>query len=389
MLRDAGDRDAADVTSADTPTPMDARAPADAANDSGPRADTAVIIDAPNGPDVAPPPVSGLAPPGVRPNAPDARGSQTLDLPAEADVTLRFDAAPDEHVGLRLDFTPPTAAVVLSVDRWDGARPVELWRTDGGAGLRVLAVFDPRGRRTFWARIRSAVTLGGARLTVVRTPFTDGPRCEGDCARLLQLPLRIDRAEDGYDHTPSTIMRYQFGRRDLVMFIRWAGRQMASQGRRHFVPEDLSQWDGDIPGRDRGALRHASHQRGKDVDLSLYGADGEAPWRSYCTARAGSDGRECVAGTARDYDGVANAALFAPFFATGRVTMCFLDRELIAVTRAALPRATAMGLVPSVALARYTDGSGLQHWPNHDNHIHLRVSEAAPGALVYEPFAPP
>lgn len=357
------------------------------------RADAAAPRDAPithDASDAAPVAPAGIAPEGVRPAAARARdGAQSLSVPANEELTLRFDALPAEHVGLRLDFTPADAAAVLSIDRWDGANPAELWRTDGGNGIRVLAVFDPRGPRSFWVRARSSVRLTSARLTVTRTPFADGPRCAADCARLLQLPIRVDRDEDGYDHTLGTVMRYQFGRRDLLMFVRWAGRQMAAQGRSYFVPEDLSQWDGATPGQDRGAPRHASHQRGKDVDLSLYGTDGQAPWRSYCTTRSENGGRECVAGTVRGYDPVANAAAFAPFFATGRVTMCFLDRELINATRDALPSATAMGLIPPPAAPRYRDSSGLQHWPNHDNHIHVRVSEAEPGALVYEPFAPP
>lgn len=376
--------------------------------DDAPRPDDGTIVNLPDLPDATrdvpappvdagppptdtPPAPTGIAPPSVRPGArAGLDGATPLSVPANTEVLVRFDAEPTEHVALRLDFTPTSAPVTLSVDRWDGVRPAELWYTDGGTGLRVLAVFDPRGRRTFWARVRSPVALGTARLTLTRTPFADGATCPSDCARLLQLPLRIDRAEDGYDHTPGTVMRYQFGRRDLVMFVRQAGRAMAAQGRSYFVPEDFSQWDGDIPGRDRGALRHASHQRGKDVDLSLYGSDGLAPWRSYCTARpASGGGRECTPGTVRGYDPIANAAFFAPFFATGRVTMSFLDRELLTSTRAGLDQAIEMGLVPASTRSYYTNGVGIQHWPNHDNHIHLRVSESSPGALVYEPFAPP
>jgi len=368
----------------DTPAPRDVPA----IRDAGPPPVDAPPTDVPTD---TPTPPTGIAPSSARPEARPANdGPQTLSVAANTDVLLRFDAQPTDHVALRLDFTPASSAVLLSVDRWDGQRPAELWYTDGGSGLRVLAVFDPRGPRTFWARVRSTTALGTARLTVTRTPFADGATCPGDCARLMQFPLRIDRATDGYDHTPGTVMRYQFGRRDLLMFVRWAGRTMAAQGRSYFVPEDFSQWDGDIPGRDRGSLRHASHQRGKDVDLSLYGSDGLAPWRSYCTARpASGGGRECTPGTVRNYDPIANAAFFAPFFATGRVTMSFLDRELLTATRASLDRAIAMGLVPSSTRSNYTNGVGIQHWPNHDNHIHLRVSESAPGALVYEPFAPP
>ena len=60
------------------------------------------------------------------------------------------------------------------------------------------------------------------------------------------------------------------------MFVRHAARVMADAGYAPFYPEDFSQWDGDIPGRDVGRTRHVSHQRGKDVDISLYGEDGLA-----------------------------------------------------------------------------------------------------------------
>jgi hypothetical protein len=69
--------------------------------------------------------------------------------------------------------------------------------------------------------------------------------------------------------------------------------------------------------------------------------------------------------------------------------MCFLDRALIAVTRSALDQALREGLVDGALRGLYGDGVHLQHWPNHDNHIHLRVSEAAPGAVVFEPFEAP
>jgi murein endopeptidase len=149
--------------------------------------------------------------------------------------------------------------------------------------------------------------------------------------------------------------------------------------------EDLSQWDGQTPGTDTGSLRHASHQRGKDVDLSLYGLDRRTVWRSFCTVQRTAEGRECVAGTARDLDALANVQYFAQYFATSRVTVSFLDRELIALVR---PAARTAGLLPSV-LSQFNDGVHLQHWPNHDNHIHVRVSEAAPGALEWDAFAPP
>jgi hypothetical protein len=170
---------------------------------------------------------------------------------------------------------------------------------------------------------------------------------------------------------PYTIYRYQYGRRDLVMFVRYAGRQMASLGFTPFVPADFSQWDGQTPGIDVGSPRHVSHQRGKDVDLSLYGTDGVSRFRPYCTLT----GDECVAGTMMGFDGLANALFFGQIFESGRVTMCFLDRELIPYAADGAEQASSAGMLDPGLVPLYSDGRHLQHWPNHYNHIHVRVSE--------------
>ena len=41
-----------------------------------------------------------------------------------------------------------------------------------------------------------------------------------------------------------------------------------------------------------------------------------------------------------------------------------------------------LGLLPAGVLPLYSDGRHLQHWPNHDNHIHVRVSEDPYGAAA-------
>jgi hypothetical protein len=142
-----------------------------------------------------------------------------------------------------------------------------------------------------------------------------------------------------------------------------------------FIPEDFSQWDGETPGADVGALRHASHQRGRDVDISLYGEDGLSEWRSYCMATTVDGGRACVAGSIENFDGYANALFFGDFFRTGRVTMCFLDQELTPYVVMGAEEASAVGELDASLVPLYSDGRHLQHWPNHDNHIHIRVSE--------------
>jgi hypothetical protein len=339
---------------------------------------------------------TGVAPMGARGGERAIGASaETLSLAPGASAVFRVDAAEAEHVGSELVFSPTDLDVTVTLERWDGAVARALATTDGGRGIRTIAAFDPRGPRTFWFAVKAgARSVSNARFTVRRTPFADGERCSADCARLLQLPIRIDPRTDGYDHASSTVFRYQFGRRDLVMLTRHLGRTLAARGYQPFVPEDLSQWNGETPGVDVGAPRHASHQRGKDIDLSLYGADGLAPWRSYCRTTITSEGRECVAGTITNYDGFANALLFGGYFASGRATMMFLDRELIPATRTGASRAIAQGLLPAGVSTSFTNGVALQHWPNHDNHVHIRMSEIAydvsrASAFALEPFEAP
>lgn len=332
--------------------------------------------------------VSGIAPAGAVPGELAGGAENPVDLGVDATATFRVETDAGEHVAFRLNFDPAIRGVQLRVFRWDGTAAVELGVTDAGPGLRVLAVVDQGGPRTFWVRAESTSAALQGSLVVTRTPFVDGLHCAGDCDRLLQLPLPNEPA-DGY-LIDEAVFRYQFGRRDLLVAIREAGRRMAVAGLSPFRPEDLSQWDGATPGTDTGSLRHASHQRGKDVDISLYATDGTAPWRSYCTAVRGADGRECVAGTLdEDFDAYVNAQLFGVFFETGRVTMSFLDRELIGAVRPAAGLAVEDGVVLAELLELYSDGSHLQHWPNHDNHIHVRVSEAEAGVSPVVAFEPP
>jgi hypothetical protein len=329
-------------------------------------------------------PGDGLAPDGVVPG--EQPGKDGIN-PVSGDAVFRVDSLPGQHVAFELRFGGGTG-VTLAVDRWDGGEPVRIGITDAGPGLRVLAVVDQESPRTFWVTV-AGDNLSAAQLGVTRTPFEDKKTCQSDCARLLQLPLPNDPALDGYSVSGS-IFRYQFGRRDLVMFIRYTGRTLEAAGMNPFQVADLSQWDAETPGTDTGNLRHASHERGKDVDISLYGSDGKAPFRSYCTTTNDGSGRECVNGTLKDFDGYANVRLLAAHYQSGRVTRCFLDTELIEAVIPASKQAATDGAVAASLVPLYADGVHLQHWPNHDNHVHIRVSEApdgAPAALV--PFQAP
>ncbi len=327
---------------------------------------------------------SGVAPrPGL---AGEIEGDDEVDVHAtpSTPALVRIEAAPDEHITFFLTFTEGLRTIELEVLRWDGDEAISLGLTDAGPGLRTLAVFDDSGPRTFWARVTTELPSLDATLTITRVPFEDGPMCFEDCARLLQMPLPNDAAIDGYATRSSTVFRYQYGRRDLLMYVRHAGQRIAAMGMAPLIPEDFSQWDGLTPGTDVGATRHASHQRGKDVDIALHGLDGRNEWRTYCEPESTADGRECVPGTITNYDGTANAIWFGDIFASGRVTMCFLDRELHPATITGAEEASLVGELDEDLVPLFDDGVHLQHWPNHDNHIHVRVSESdSIGALSF------
>jgi hypothetical protein len=335
--------------------------------------------DAGSAPDSAPPPID--APPaGTLPKL--ANGANVLSLAGGTEIAYELETVPGEHASLQLTFGGGASDVELVVER-DGE---PLGSDDDGSGLRTLAVLDQRAPARFVVKVVAGERVSGS-LTLVRTPFTDGKTCTADCARLLQLPLANDPLVDGYDVTWA-IKRYQFGRRDLVMFVREAGRARAAQGRKPFLPEDFSAWDGRTPGLDVGSARHASHQRGKDVDLSLYGMDGQATWRSYCSTMYTADGRICKDGTVvTNFNAYDNARYFVTFFETGRMTHGFLDGELIEKVKPAATQAKADGVISAAMLPLYSDGKHLQHWPNHDNHIHVRVSETEYGTTIGAPVA--
>lgn len=326
----------------------------------------------------------GIAPGDTIPGELSATGGEVgIDVAGDRPAVIRIEAEPSEHITFFLSFAPGDAEVELEVLRWDGTAATSLGLTDAGPGLRTLAAFDPSGPRTFWARVTTPTGASlAATLAITRVPFEDAATCAADCAHLLQLPLPNDAALDGYAPRAGTVFRYQYGRRDLVMFIRHAGQHMSALGMQPIVPGDLSQWNGETPGNDVGAPRHVSHQRGKDVDISLYGLDGVSVWRSYCTTATTSGGRECLPGTIHDYDGTANAVFFGDFFATGSVTMCFLDEELHAATIAGADAAVIAGDLEASLVPLYVDGTHLQHWPNHDNHIHIRVAEEVPAGFI-------
>ena len=69
--------------------------------------------------------------------------------------------------------------------------------------------------------------------------------------------------------------------------------------------------------------RHASHTFGKDVDISVYDAQGHPVWYPLCD----EINDECIPGTDKGFHGEAMARKIAPMLESSRVTHIFLDAE--------------------------------------------------------------
>lgn len=306
-------------------------------------------------------PVDVIAPDGAMAGEVDGFvGDNAIGLGTSWGPPVRFDVPAETHVGFRLTFAPSSASVDMQVLRWDGVAVQEMALTNGGSGERVLAVLDARANRTFWVRARGSVS--SASLAAVFTPFTEGPQCQSDCDRLLQLPLPIDPAIDGYDMAGFVVYRYQFGRRDLLMSLRHAGRVVAAQDLAPFTVQDISKGDGSQP------PGHASHDLGKDVDISVYDESGTPVWYPLCDEVA----NECIPGTDYGMNMEAMARKIAPMLESGRVTYVFLDAEFHDGLFAAAADLVSAGEISSWLLPYMEDV--VTHWPNHNNHIHVRYA---------------
>ncbi len=292
------------------------------------------------------------------------------DVPRMDRVVFRVDLEPRTHASFKLLFSPQSD-VVMAIERWDGdtVSPFSMGETDGGSGLRVLAVLPRSTATTYWVSILSPAGLSNASLSMSTEIFTDAASCDDDCRRLLQLPLPDDASLDGYYSGATSVFRNQFGRRDLLMALRHAGRVVASSGYQPFQVEDLSYGDGDHP------PGHGSHRRGEDVDIELYSDDGVNVWRNhsyFCTSR----NKRCVTGTVRNFDARATALMLGGFYESGRVTLIFLDKALIKEVRKHVDDLVGDGLLSRRAANRIK-GSTLQHWANHENHAHLRFRDSS------------
>lgn len=311
---------------------------------------------------------------------------------------MLFHSDPQEHIGITFLFENGNVPVVMSLVRWEGDTPRLIGQDSQGFGRRMLSVFDPGAPKEYIIELVSRGSSVSGVLQIARTSFQDGMACQDDCSRLLQLPLPLIHS-DGYKITRHTLFRYQFGRRDVLMFIRYAAKQMSASGYGCIIPLDLSQWDGKTPGTDIGKPRHRSHRNGIDADLSLYDNAAKAQLRSFCDLQQSrAEGEEeleiaysqpaemqmplgsrpmvCRQNQVHDFNAYAIAKLLGIFFELARVKLSFLDRELMKLVIEASKLTLRDRVITKEVAKLFSDGVHFQPWPNHYDHLHIRFLQS-------------
>lgn len=192
----------------------------------------------------------------------------------------------------------------------------------------------------------------------------------GPCNRIMQFPQGDASGDSGYLVTHEA--HYSNLRREVQYLVRYAAAQVAEQfsDTEPLGLLDMSQWDGDTPGRMVGQLRHpeGTHVDGNDIDISYYSLSEGNEGKIVCPQ---NDGYFCT-GPASDLDVDRTTYFLAQLVENMNVRLTGVDP---AVAELVNPRATEMeeeGLITREqrqrvqGLMAYGDG-----WPFHHHHIHL------------------
>ena len=191
----------------------------------------------------------------------------------------------------------------------------------------------------------------------------------GPCNTIMQFP-QANSDREGYLVTHQA--HYSNLRREVQYLVSYAAREVAAA-----FPDteplgllDMSQWDGDTPGRMVGQLRHpeGTHVDGNDIDIAYYSLSAGNEGKIVCPS---SDAYFCT-GPASDLDVDRTTYFLAKLSDNSNVRVTGVDPEVAALVE---PRAYEMedeGLITreqrQLLVGKLAYGSG---WPFHHHHIHL------------------
>ena len=262
----------------------------------------------------------------------------------------------------------------------------ELWGSVTAAQpYERLAWFNPGPepmRR--WVKVNGAGSdASDYSLLIRRSVFHEGLTCDdfypdedasdegGSCNRIMQFPQANDDV-DGYrvSHEP----HYSNLRREVMYLVREAARRTTEA-----FPDtnplgllDMSQRDGDTPGRMRGQLRHpeGTHVDGNDIDIAYYQTGDDNMGRPVCV----NDNYFCTADPIL-LDDERSAYFIVQLFDSPLTRVIGVDTLIAPRLQAALPGLEDAGLITSTQRSRFNQklayGDG---WPFHHHHMHFSWS---------------
>lgn len=293
-----------------------------------------------------------------------------LQIPARKWLSMKITIHGDGSGGDDLD--------LIEVDESDN----EVWGSFASQPFERVAWYNPTDD-VMTRRVRVLGYNGAGDdydITLRTASFHDGLDCDtfypdtagdedGQCNRIMQFPQANEDA-DGYwvNHQA----HYSSLRREVAYLVRYAAAEVA----REFGDTgplgllDMSQWDGDVPGRMVDQLRHpeGTHVEGNDIDIAYYMNSGNNLGGYACSEH---DQYFCN-GDANLMDTERTTYFLAKLFESSMVRVIGIDP---AVADKVLPMAWDLqdeGLITSTIRSKFSSrlayGDG---WPFHHHHLHF------------------
>jgi hypothetical protein len=220
-------------------------------------------------------------------------------------------------------------------------------------------------------------------------PDEDAGDVTGPCNKIMQFP-GDNGLSDGYvvSHEP----HYSNLRREVIYLVREAALRTyeAFPDTNPIGLLDMSQRDGDVPGRMRGQLRHpeGTHVGGNDLDIAYFQTGDDNMGRPVCA----NDNYFCT-GDPILLDAERTAYFMVQLFDSPMTRVIGVDTRIAPELEAALPGLEDQGLITAKQRSdfdwklAYGDG-----WPFHHHHMHFSWSweegyerDAAPEGCMVEP----
>ena len=296
----------------------------------------------------------------------DGSGEYKTDA---TDIDLLEVSAPDAQVSGLLDMVADEADQEVDT----------LWYSASDQPTERLAWFNPSDEELEkWVAVDGYKKSEGSYEIAFRVDdFHEGFDCneffdrtgqKGPCNEIMGFP-QANTLEDGY--VVSHEARYSNLRRELIYLVRWAAAETAAtfENTNPIGLLDMSQADGDVPGRQDGRLRHpeGTHVNGNDIDIAYYQTGSNNLGRSVCP----ENGYYCT-DEPDILDAERSAFFISRLMKTESLRVIGVDTMIYPELIDAAKALKTEGILKSADVQRmksylaYGDG-----WPFHQHHLHF------------------